>query len=98
MQKMAKDKTLDKKTFICSNPDCGKSFDEPKIMIFCPHCYTEIIEEKKSGCTHFLGYLGLKEDGKGIPEECNDCTRTIECLLKKRQCSKKAVKEIEKWF
>lgn len=98
MQKMAKDKTIGNKRFLCSNPDCGKSFDEPKIIKFCPHCYTEMKEEENSDCPHFFGYLGLKEDGKGIPDECNDCAKTIECLLKKRNYSRKAVKEINKWF
>ena len=95
---MARDKTNVKKSFLCSNPDCGKAFDKPKIIMFCPYCYAEIREEKESGCPHFFGYLGLKEDGKGIPDECTNCTRTIDCLLKKRQYSNKAVKEINKWF
>ncbi len=92
------DKTLDKKKFRCSNTDCGKAFDKPKIIKFCPHCYTEIQNEENSNCAHFFGYLGLKEDGNGIPDECNDCKRTIECLLKKRKYSNKAIKEIKKWF
>jgi len=91
-------KTRTKKELHCSNPDCGKAFDKPKILKLCPHCYAEIKEEKKSGCPHFFGYLGLKEDGKGIPLECNECEKTIECLLKKRKYSNKAVKEIKKWF
>lgn len=97
-EKILEDKTSGKKRFICSNPDCGKTFGEPKIIKFCPHCYTEIHEEGKGDCPHFFGYLGLKEDGKGIPVECNDCTRTIECLLQKSRYSNKAVKEIKKWF
>ena len=98
LAKMAEYKTTDKKKFRCSNPDCGKAFDEPKIIKFCPQCYTEIQDEKKTECPHFFGYLGLKEDGKGIPNECNNCTKTVECLLQKRKYSKKAVKEIKKWF
>jgi hypothetical protein len=102
-EKMVEDKISDKKRFRCSNPDCGKAFDKPKIIMFCPYCYTEVkkaevMKEKTSGCPHFFGYLGLKEDGKGIPEECNECTKTLECLLKKRKYSNKAVKEIKKWF
>jgi hypothetical protein len=96
MQEATRDKTKVKKKFHCSNPDCAKTFDKPKIIKFCPHCYTEIKEEE-SDCPHFFGYLGQKEDGNGIPDECNECTRTIECLLKKR-ASSKAVKEIKKWF
>ncbi len=98
IMKKATDKTQTKKEYKCSNPDCGKTFDEPKIIKFCPHCYSEIKDEEKADCPHFLGYLGLKEDGKGIPDECNDCKRTLECLLKKRKYSGKAVKEIKKWF
>jgi len=98
MQKMSKDKILEKKRFRCPNPDCGESFDKPMIMMFCPHCYAEIREEKESECPHFFGYLRLKKDDKGIPAECNECTKAVECLLKKRQYSRKAVKEIKKWF
>jgi len=93
---MDSDKTKEKKEFHCSNPDCGKAFDKPKIMKFCPHCYSEVQEEKLD-CPHFFGYLGQKDDNIGIPDECNECTRTIDCLLKKR-ASSKAVKEIKKWF
>jgi len=98
MQKMASDKATDKKEFNCSNPDCGKSFDKPKIMKFCPYCYAEIREAKKSVCQHWFGYLGQKEDGKGVPSECSECEKTIECLLRKNVYSAKAVKEIKKWF
>ena len=95
---MTRDKTNAKKRFLCSNPDCGKAFDKPKTIKLCPHCYAEIKEEQKSGCPHFFGYLGLKADGNGIPDECNECTRTVACLLQKRKLSKKAVKEIKKWY
>jgi hypothetical protein len=97
-EKMVEDKMSDKSRFHCSNPDCGKAFDKPKIIMFCPYCYAEVKKEKTSGCQHFFGYLGLKEDDKGIPEECNECTKILECLLKKRKYSNKAVKEIKKWF
>jgi hypothetical protein len=96
MQKMNSGTNSGKKVFHCSNPDCGKAFDKPKIILFCPHCYAEV-QEEKSACPHFFGHLGQKQDGQGIPPECNECTRTIECLLKKR-ASSKAVQEIKKWF
>ena len=83
---MLNDKTTDKEEFHCSNPDCGKAFDKPKIR------------EKKSDCPHWFGYLGQKEDGKGIPPECFECEETLDCLLKKSAYSAKAVKEIKKWF
>ncbi|MBN1245241.1 hypothetical protein JXA31_06575 [Candidatus Bathyarchaeota archaeon] len=94
---MVRAKTKEKKEFHCSNPDCGKAFDKPKIMKFCPHCYAEIKEEKTADCPHWFGYLGEKEDGKGVPTECVECEKTIACLLRKR-ASGKAVKEIKKWF
>ena len=86
------------KKFHCSNPDCGKSFDKPKIIKFCPHCYAEIKEGEKSDCPHWFGYLGEKADSKGIPPECIECKKAIDCLLKKRAYSSKATKEIKKWF
>jgi hypothetical protein len=98
MLEMLRDKTSDKKKeFRCSNPDCGKSFVEPKILKLCPYCYA-IIEEKKMECPHWFGYLGQKNDGKGIPLECIKCDETLDCLLKKRAYSSKAVKEIKKWY
>jgi hypothetical protein len=97
MQEMAKDKTPEKNRHQCSNPDCRRAFDKPKIMKFCPHCNVEIKDEEKSVCPHFFVYLGQKEDNEGIPDECNNCTKTIECLLKKHASSKVA-KEIKKWF
>ena len=97
MGKMDGAKTRAKKELHCSNPDCGKSFDKPKIIMFCPYCYAEI-QEEKSDCPHFFGYLGEKEDGEGIPPECNECERTIECLLKRRKYSNTAIKEIKKWW
>jgi hypothetical protein len=96
MQEMPKDKTTEKKEFHCSNPECGKAFDKPKIIKVCPFCHAEI-QEDQSQCQHWLGYLGEKEDGKGIPPECNECERTLQCLLGKR-ASAKAVKEISKWL
>lgn len=99
MQDMDGNKQITRKAFQCPNPDCGKSFDEPKIIKFCPHCFAELQDKKEgSDCPHFLGYLGLKEDDKGIPLECSECTKTIECLLKKRKYSNKAIKEIKKWW
>jgi hypothetical protein len=96
---MAKANTVANKRFLCPNPYCGKAFAEPKIIKVCPHCYAEIKKETENlDCPHFFGYLGLKEDNKGIPEECNECTRTIECLLKKRKYSRKAMTEIKRWF
>ena len=62
MQEAARDKTKVKK-FHCSNPDCGKAFDKTKIIKFCPHCYTEIKEEK-SACPHFLVILDKKRMAK----------------------------------
>jgi hypothetical protein len=97
MQEMACDKTAEKKEYRCSNPDCRKTFDKPKIIKLCPFCYADVKEEK-TNCSHFFGYLAQKDDGKGIPSECNECEDVIECLLKKRSYSSKAVKEIEKWF
>ncbi len=98
MQEMSRLKTTEKNEFHCSNPDCGKAFGKPKIIKFCPHCYAEIREEKKSACQHWFGYLGQKEDGKGLPPECMECEETIACLLRKNAYSSKAVKEIKKWF
>jgi hypothetical protein len=98
MSGMSSDKTTEKQKFHCSNPDCGKVFDKPKIFMLCPYCYAEIQEETKLDCPHWFGYLKQKEDGEGIPPECIECEKAIECLLGKSPYSTKAVKEIKKWF
>jgi hypothetical protein len=95
-EEMPKDKATERKEYHCSNTDCGKSFDKPVIIKFCPYCYAEI-QEYEEHCQHWFGYLGEKQDGKGIPPECNECSNTIQCLLSKR-ASTKAANEISKWF
>ena len=82
----------------CPNPNCGKAFDKPKILHVCPHCLTAIQEDQKSGCQYWFGYLGEREGGEGIPNECIECEKSIECMLKKESYSTEAVGEIKKWF
>ena len=82
----------------CSNPDCGKSFDKPKILQVCPHCLVEIKEDEKSSCQFWYGYLGQRVDGEGIPNECVECEKVLECMLKKESYSTQAVREIKKWW
>jgi hypothetical protein len=95
-ENMPKDKATERKEYHCSNPECGKAFAEPKIIKFCPYYYAEL-QEYQSHCQHWFGYLAEKEDGKGIPPECNECETAIQCLLSKK-ASAKAAKEISKWF
>ena len=90
---------LDKKDrYRCSNPECGITFDKPSVLHVCPRCKTEVEEGKKAGCQYWFGYLGERESGEGIPEECVECERSIECMLKKEDYSTEAVKEIKKWW
>lgn len=98
MQEMLEAKTKEKNTHYCSNPLCGKAFDKPKIIQVCPYCLTELRDDQKSGCQHWVGYLRQREDGEGIPDECIECERSIECMLKEEAYSAEAVKEIKKWF
>jgi len=98
MLEMPEDKAEEKNRRYCSNPNCGKAFDKPKILHVCPHCLTEIQEDQKSGCQYWFGYLGQKENGERIPNECIECEKSIECMLKKEAYSTKAVKEIKKWW
>jgi len=34
-----------------------------------------------SSCPHYLGYLGKRAKGEGIPEECLACEKAVECML-----------------
>lgn len=82
----------------CSNPNCGKVFDKPKTIQVCPYCLTELNDDKKSGCQYWFGYLGIRESGESIPEECIECEKSIECMLKQKTYSTEAVDEIKKWL
>jgi hypothetical protein len=91
-------KRIEKSAYLCSNPQCGKGFEKPKIICVCPYCLTEIQEVKKSGCQNWFGYLGQREHGEELPKECIECQKSIECMLDKKIYSEGAVKEIKKWF
>ena len=34
-----------------------------------------------SGCQYYFGYLGQREKGKGIPNSCLDCAKSLDCML-----------------
>jgi len=87
-----------KDSYRCSNPNCGITFDKPKTIHVCPRCNIEVEEDKKAGCQYSFGYLGERESGEGIPEECVECEKSIECMLRKEDYSPNAAKEIKKWF
>ena len=92
---------MEKKKYVCSNPDCKKNFDVPKTITYqaCPFCSTELTEESqnKDGCFHYFGYLSEREVGEPIPIECIECMKSVECMLN-RVSSKYAAKEIQKWY
>ena len=88
----------DKDTYRCSNPNCGITFDKPKLLPVCPRCKTEVDEEKKAGCQNWFGYLAQRKSGECIPDECIECEKSIECMIKNEEYSQNAVNEIKKWF
>ena len=98
MLEMPEAKTKDKRTYHCSNSSCGRTFDKPKIIHVCPYCLTEVQDDQKSGCPFWFGYLGQRENGEVIPDECIECDQSVECMLQKEAYSTEAVKEIKKWF
>lgn len=90
---------FDKKNrYHCLNPKCGITFDQPKILNVCPSCLVEVKEDTKAGCQYWFGYLGERESCDGMPEECVECEKSIECMLRKEEYSAKAVDEIKKWW
>lgn len=95
---MLETKKAEKNIHHCSNPLCGKSFDKPKVIYVCPYCLTEMQENQRLGCQHWFGYLGQRASGEGIPDECIECEKSVECMLEKEAYSPEAVKEIKKWF
>ena len=90
--------TMAKDSYHCSNPKCGMTFDKPRVIQVCPLCKTEVKEDKKAGCEFWFGYLGERGSGEGIPDECVECEKSLECMLKTEAYSTNAVDEIKRWF
>ena len=49
-------------------------------------------------CKHYFGYLCEREKGEGIPNECVECSKNLDCMLSKVYPSTQSVKEIKKWY
>ena len=89
-----------KKQYICSNSECKKTFDNPKLVQYyaCPYCSKEIKEKNlELECFHYLGYLSEREKNVPIPPECIECMKSVECMLSSTS-SKDAAQEIQKWY
>ena len=81
--------------------ECHKGFDEPELIQYyaCPHCKNKIIvEEKKTGCQYWFGYLNQKSKSDPMPQSCVECEQVLECMLNRYYNSAKAVNEIKKWY
>jgi hypothetical protein len=78
---------------------CKESFAEPKLIQYyaCPHCLNKIEEEAKTGCQQWFGYLSQKDKTEGVPKECVECQKVLECMLN-QDSSAVAVSEIKKWY
>jgi DNA-directed RNA polymerase subunit RPC12/RpoP len=80
---------------------CGKTFDKPKIVQYlaCPHCETKIEQQKKSaGCQYWFGYLSQKDKDESVPQDCVECEKVLDCMLRQYNGSPSAVNEIKKWY
>jgi len=105
-----KESDVDTKGISC--PECSKVFKiamvtldyssgTAKMVKLCPYCNSVITssggnETALASCPHWFGYLNQK-DVVTIPDECLDCKRVMECMLKE-DYSTKAVDEIKKWM
>jgi hypothetical protein len=76
---------------------CKKNFDEPKVVLVCPHCSNKIEESVKEGCQFWFGYLSQKEKTESVPQECVECKKVVECMLNQKN-SESALSEIKKWY
>jgi len=76
---------------------CKRNFAEPKLVPVCPHCLNRIEEKEKKNCQFWLGYLSQKEKTEAIPQECIECEKVLECMLKQKS-SPQATSEIGKWY
>ena len=48
-------------------------------------------------CKNYFGYLGQREKGEGIPAECLECPKSLDCMLLEYK-SKESVAAIKKWY
>ena len=79
---------------------CKKPFAEPKLIQYyaCPHCLNKFEEEEKVGCRYWFGFLSEKDKNESIPQECVDCEKVMDCLLRQYYDSPNPVSEIKKWY
>ncbi len=56
------------------------------------------VQSSDSQCQYFFGYLSEKNKGKGVPEACFACPKSIECMLSQHSKSKESLEEIKKWY
>jgi hypothetical protein len=77
---------------------CKKIFNEPKLIQYyaCPHCLNKL-EEEKTGCQNWFGFLSQKDKNESIPQECVECEKVMDCMLN-RQYDSGPVSEIKKWY
>jgi hypothetical protein len=52
-------------------------------------------ETQTKDCQYWFGYLSQKESQEPIPQECVECEKVVECMLKKLN-SASAVAEFKK--
>jgi DNA-directed RNA polymerase subunit RPC12/RpoP len=80
-------------------PNCKNAYDDPKLVQYfaCPHCSSKV-EVGQVGCQHFFGFLGQREKGESVPQECTECEKVVECMLNQYHNSSNALNEIKKWY
>lgn len=79
---------------------CQKTFDKPKLIQYyaCPHCLNKLEEQSETGCQYWFGFLGQKDKGDPVPQECVECEKVMDCMLNRCYDSAVAVSEIKKWY
>lgn len=94
-----KEKALDHPEEKCHCSKCKKYFAEPKLIQFlaCPHCESKYEQEAAKSCQHWFGFLAQKTQGQGMPPECVECSKVLDCMLG-NQTTENAVSQIKKWY
>jgi hypothetical protein len=59
---------------------------------------TIAVTTTSSGCQYGFGYLRQREKGKGIPDTCIECSKSLDCMLSEYYKKEESVKEIKKWY
>ena len=79
-------------------PYCGLKINIRREAVVYEPNFLRAEEEQPKSCQHWFGYLSQNKKKEPIQQECVECKKAVECILKQYYNSKAAVAEIRKWY